>query len=133
MEFSSTPMLWIQLAIAAGIILVTATQLTKSADVIAFKTGLGRSFVGVILLATATSLPELGTGISSVRLVGGESGANLAAGDAFGSNIFNLMIIGVLDLIWRKGSILRELNASPSIVGLLGILVIGFAGIDNGA
>ena len=123
-------MLWIQLAIAAGIILVTATQLTKSADVIAFKTGLGRSFVGVILLATATSLPELGTGISSVRLVGGESGANLAAGDAFGSNIFNLMIIGVLDLIWRKGSILRELNASPSIVGLLGILVIGFAAVS---
>ena len=79
-------MLWGQLAILAGVILVSATQLAKSADIIAFKTGLGRSFVGVVLLATATSLPELGTGISSVTVIGGPSGADLAAGDAFGSN-----------------------------------------------
>ncbi len=103
MDLSSLPLLWTQLAILAVIILVAATQLTKSADVIAFKTGLGRSFVGVVLLATATSLPELGTGISSVAVIGGNSGADLAAGDAFGSNIFNLLIIGILDLLWRKG------------------------------
>ena len=62
-------MLWAQLAILAGVILVSATQLAKSADIIAFKTGLRRSFVGVVLLATATSLPELGTGISSVTVI----------------------------------------------------------------
>ena len=130
MELSSTPMLWLQLAIAAAVILGIAAQLTKSADIIAFKTGLGRSFIGVVLLATATSLPELGTGISSVTLIGGAAGANLAAGDAFGSNIFNLMIIGILDLLWRKGSIFQGLSSSPAIVGLLGILVIGCAAVS---
>ena len=130
MDLSSTPILWLQLAVAAAIILVTATRLTKSADIIAFKTGLGRSFIGVVLLATATSLPELATGVSSVKLVGGAPGANLAAGDAFGSNIFNLMIIGILDLLWRRGSILQSVGSSSAIVGLLGILVIGCAAIS---
>lgn len=128
MDLSSLPLLWAQLAILAVIILVAATQLTKSADVIAFKTGLGRSFVGVVLLATATSLPELGTGISSVTVIGGNSGADLAAGDAFGSNIFNLLIIGILDLLWRKGSILATLGSSVALVGLLGSIVILIAG-----
>ncbi|MEC9321365.1 MAG: sodium:calcium antiporter, partial [Chloroflexota bacterium] len=128
MDLSSLPMLWGQLAILAGVILVSATQLAKSADIIAFKTGLGRSFVGVVLLATATSLPELGTGISSVTIIGGASGADLAAGDAFGSNLFNLLIIGILDLLWRRGSILATLGSSVALVGLLGAGVIVIAG-----
>ena len=128
MDFSSLPTLWAQLAILAGVILVSATQLAKSADIIAFKTGLGRSFVGVVLLATATSLPELGTGISSVTVIGGPSGADLAAGDAFGSNLFNLLIIGILDLLWRRGSILATLGSSVALVGLLGAGVIVIAG-----
>ena len=56
----SLPLLWLLLAVAAAIILVASNFLAKSADVIAFKTGLGRAFIGVLLLATATSLPELG-------------------------------------------------------------------------
>ena len=81
MDFSSLPVLWTTLAVLAAVILIAATQLAKSADIIAFKTGLGRSFIGVVLLATATSLPELGTGVSAVTMIGGPEGANLAAGD----------------------------------------------------
>ena len=120
-------MLWVQLSLSAAIILIAATQLTKNADVIAFKTGLGRSFVGVVLLATATSLPELGTGVSAVTLIGGTDGANLAAGDAFGSNLFNLLIIGIIDLLWRNGSIFSGLGIRVALVGVLGVLVIGGA------
>ena len=74
--------LWILLGVAAAIILGASLFLAKSADVIAIKTGLGRSFVGVVLLATATSLPELGTGISAVTVVGEP---DLALGGAFGA------------------------------------------------
>ena len=122
-------MLWLQLAIAAAVILGIATQLTKSADIIAFKTGLGRSFIGVVLLATATSLPELGTGISSVTLIGGAAGANLAAGDAFGSNIFNLMIIGLLDILWFNRYILNHVGMTSVIIGTLGIVVMSLASV----
>ena len=71
---------WLQLIVAAIIILFSSKYLAKSADVIAEKTGLGRSFVGVVLLATATSLPELGTGINAVANL---NAPNLAAGDVF--------------------------------------------------
>ena len=129
MDSLSLPVLWILLAGLAGIILVSATQLTKNADIIAFKTGLGRSFVGVVLLATATSLPELATGVSSVLSVGGSGGADLAAGDAFGSNLFNLLIIGLLDLMWRKGPILSSLGSAPALVGVLSVVLIALGGL----
>ena len=121
-----TSLLWLQLAAAAAIILGASWFLAKSADVIAFKTGLGRSFVGVVLLATATSLPELGTGVSSIALL---DEPDLALGDAFGSNLFNLLIIGLLDLYWRDGPLLNRVGFTSAIVGALGIAVIGIAAL----
>ncbi len=129
MDSLSLPLLWVVLGSLAATILISATQLTKNADIIAFKTGLGRSFVGVVLLATATSLPELATGMSSVLSIGGSGGADLAAGDAFGSNMFNLLIIGLLDLMWRRGPILSSLGSTPALVGVLSIVAISLGGL----
>ena len=119
----SIPALWIQLLAAAGFILFASNFLAKSADVIALKTGLGRSFIGVVLLATATSLPELGTGVSAIALV---DAPDLAVGDAFGSNLFNLFIIGLLDIYWRNHDkpILNSVSVTSIFVGILGIFVI---------
>ena len=117
--------LWIQLVGAALVIFVASNFLAKSADVISLKTGLGRAFVGVVLLATATSLPELATGISAITVV---NEPDLALGDAFGSNLFNLLIIGLLDIYWREGPILRSIGSASILVGVLGIVVISFAG-----
>ena len=119
-------LLWLQLAGAAVVILGASSFLAKSADIIAFKTGLGRAFIGVVLLATATSLPELGTGLASVTYLGDP---DLAAGDAFGSNLFNLLIIGLLDLFWRRGPILTSVSTSSVVVGTLGIVIIAVAGL----
>ena len=119
-------LLWFQLLAAAAIILFASNFLAKSADVIAIKTGLGRSFVGVVLLATATSLPELGLGISAIAWL---DAPDLAAGDAFGSNIFNLLIIGLLDLYWRDGPILNRVGTTSIIIGGLGILMISLAAV----
>ena len=116
--------LWIQLAVAAGAILWAATYMAGAADVIALRTGLGRTFIGVVMLATATSLPELGTGVTSIVVLGEP---DLAAGDAFGSNLFNLLIIGLLDFFWRDGPLLNRVSYSAVLIGALGILVIGVA------
>ena len=105
-------------------ILVVSGFLAKSADVIAFKTGLGRTFVGILLLASATSLPELATGISSVTAVGAP---DLAAGDAFGSNLVNLLIIGLMDIRWRNGPILNSVSINLTLVAVLSILIISIA------
>ncbi|KAA1305916.1 MAG: hypothetical protein EGP03_01345, partial [SAR202 cluster bacterium] len=61
--------------------------------------------------------------------VGGSGGADLAAGDAFGSNLFNLLIIGVLDLMWRRGPILSSLGSAPALVGVLSVVLIALGGI----
>lgn len=119
----SIPALWVQLLAAAGFILLASNFLAKSADIIALRTGLGRSFIGVVLLATATSLPELGTGVSAITLV---DAPDLAVGDAFGSNLFNLFIIGILDIFWRNTGIpiLNSVSLTSVLVGILGILII---------
>ena len=117
-------LLWLQLAVAAAFILGASNYLARSADVIALKTGLGRSFIGVVLLATATSLPEFGTGVSSISLF---NEPDLAAGDAFGSNVFNLLIIGLLDLFWRDGPILTRVSMTSVVVAALGVAVIALA------
>ena len=116
--------LWMQLATAAAVILFSARFMAQAADTIAIRTGLGRGFVGVVMLATATSLPELGTGVSSIVLL---DEPDLAAGDAFGSNLFNLLIIGLLDLFWRDGPLLNRVSITSVVVAALGILAIGFA------
>ena len=108
--------LWVQLGVAAAIIVGASLQLTKSADVIAIKTGLGRSFAGIVLLATATSLPELGTGVSSVAWVGEP---DMAVGSAFGSSLFNLLIIGLLDVLWWNRYLLNHVGMSSVVVGCL--------------
>ena len=112
---------WLQLIIAAAVILFTSKYLAKSADNIATKTGLGRSFIGVVLLATATSLPELGTGINAVSRL---DAPDLAAGDVFGSNIFNLLIVVVLDAYWRNRSFLGSVYKSTWVIASLSISMI---------
>tara|TARA_Y100000590_G_scaffold218535_1_gene247507 strand:+ start:8912 stop:9940 length:1029 start_codon:yes stop_codon:yes gene_type:complete len=122
------PLLWIQLIAAAILILIASKYLVTSSDTIAIKIGLGHTFVGIVLLATATSLPELATGISSITLA---NAPDLAAGAAFGSNIVNLLIIAIADIIWRKGPMLASISRAPVIVAILGIVIIFIASIST--
>jgi cation:H+ antiporter len=59
---------WLLYLFCAGLILFSGTKLSKHGDIIAEKTGLGRTWIGVGLMAVVTSLPELATGISSTAL-----------------------------------------------------------------
>ena len=113
--------LWIIFASTSVIILFSGKFLASSTDTIAVRTGLGHTFVGFVLLATATSIPELATGISSIQLL---DQPDIAAGDVFGSNLFNLLIIGVLDVFWRNEPILRSVADSNTIaIATFGIVV----------
>ena len=123
----STALLWLQLLGAAVLILGGARYLARSSDVIARRTGLGHTFAGIVLLATATSLPELGTGISAISL---QDSPNLAAGSAFGSNLVNIFIIGIADMVWRNGPLLGSVSRAPLLVALLGTGVIGIGAVS---
>jgi len=83
-----------QFAISAVMIVIAGFWLTHFADQIAERTGWGRLLVGSILLAGATSLPELTVDIAAVRA----GMADLAFGDLLGSSLFNLLILAIIDL-----------------------------------
>jgi len=107
-------MLWVQFIVCAALIVVVGSLLSRYADILAEKTGLGRSWAGAVLLAGATSLPELATGTSAVLVIGD---VNLAAGGVLGSCLFNLLLLALLDIangrqpLFRSASIGHILSA----------------------
>lgn len=116
-------MVWIEFLISAGLIVFAAMQLAKYGDVIAVRTRLGGMFIGVLLLAGATSLPEVLTTISAVS----QGVPNLAAGNLLGSNIFNMFLLAILDLVHHKERILRKAALKHALSGSLAIFMIGLA------
>ena len=115
-------MLWIQFVICVVIVVAASSRLSRYADVIAEKTGLGRAWVGAILLAGVTSLPELVSGVTAVTVL---NAPNLAIGGIVGSNLFNLTLIAVMDVAYQPGSILSRAQDGHILSGGLGILLMG--------
>jgi cation:H+ antiporter len=76
----------------------TAIKLSTYANMLSERTALGGMVVGTLLLAGATSLPEVTTSLSAI----GIGKPDLAIGNILGSNLFNLLILAVLDLHFRK-------------------------------
>jgi cation:H+ antiporter len=104
----------VEFAIAALVIIIAGTFLSNFADQIAERTGFGRLLIGSILLAGATSLPELTVDISAVR----NGMADLALGDLMGSSLFNLLILAILDLSSHsKGRMLSRQAARHALSG----------------
>jgi len=124
---SDVAVVWLQFSACAALIAVAGTKLSRYADVIADKTGLSGSWIGLILLATVTSLPELATGISSVTIA---DAPNIAVGDVLGSCVFNLAILVVLDFLHRGESVYRRANQGHILSAAFGIVLIGFTGLN---
>jgi len=116
-------MVWVQFIAASAILVLAAMQLAKYGDIIAIRTKLGGMFVGTLLLAGATSLPELLTTINSLD----QNVPNLAAGNMFGSNMFNMFMLAVLDLTNQNARILRQVAMKHALTAGLAILLIGMA------
>ena len=117
---------WVQFAICLILIGVAGTRLALYADAIAEKTGMGGSWVGVVLLASVTSLPELATGISSVTVAGVP---DIAVGDILGSCVFNLFILAILEMMIRSESIYRKASQGHILSSGFGIILIGIIGL----
>jgi cation:H+ antiporter len=108
------------------VIIIAGTYLSKFADAIAELTGLGRLLVGSVLLAGATSLPELTVDISAVRL----GAVDLAVGDLVGSCLMNLLILALLDLSHHsKGRMLSKQAAAHALSGSVSAALMCIAAI----
>jgi cation:H+ antiporter len=112
-------------AACAALIGIAGPALTYYGDIIARLTGLSRSWIGLVLLATATSLPELFTGISAVTVA---AAPNIAVGDALGSCVFNLVMLVVLDALSRDEPVYRRIDQGHILTAGFGVILIGFVG-----
>jgi cation:H+ antiporter len=118
-------LVWIQLVVCAVAIWFSGVRLSRYGDAIAEKSGASRSWVGLILLATVTSLPELVTGLSAVGLAGTP---DIAVGDALGSCVFNLAILVVVDLVHRQSSPYTRAGRGHVLTAAFGVVLLGAVG-----
>jgi cation:H+ antiporter len=111
------------IALAALVILIAAPFLAQSAADLATQFGLSGGFVGLLLLAITTSLPELAVSAESLRA----GTYDLAVGNLLGSNCFNLFVLFVLDAVEGPGSILALSDPALLIGAVFGILLTALA------
>jgi cation:H+ antiporter len=118
---------WLGFIICTAVIVYSGTRLSKYGDIIAEKTGLGRVWIGIVLMASVTSLPELVTGISSVTYAGVP---DIALGDVLGSCVFNMLIIAVLDARSRIMPISTKAHQGNILAAAFGIFLLSIVAIS---
>ncbi|ERJ11494.1 sodium:calcium antiporter [Haloplasma contractile] len=102
-------MLLIRYLILALLLILASVKASIYIDNLDRKSNISGALIGGLMLAAITSLPELITSISSVIILE-TSNPNLAFGNVFGSNMFNLLVIGVVDLIFIKRFFLDKVS-----------------------
>lgn len=105
---------------AAVAVLIAAPLLVDAADEIAEITGLAETFVGVVALALATTLPELATSTAAVRM----GALDLAVGNLYGSNAMNMSVLVWLDALYTDAPLLETIDISNAVAGLAAMLLM---------
>lgn len=115
-------------AVGAGIIWWAGTRLERLTDAIARRTGLGGAFSGLVLLAVATSLPEVATTVTALLL----GNVELAVHNLLGGVAFQVVVLTIADAV-RRGPLTRFapsfglLIGGVGVIALLGIAIGGLA------
>jgi cation:H+ antiporter len=103
-------------------ILVAGCLLSQTGDAIATQTRIGTSLIGLVLVGFATSLPELSSIIAALRLRRYE----MAVGDIFGTNLFNIALIFLADLAYRgENPVLAMAGPFEAVASLLAVVLTG--------
>lgn len=113
----------LQFAVCTVLIVLSGVRLSRYGDVIAEKTGLGGTWIGVLVMAAVTSLPELVTGASSILVF---DVPDIAAGDVIGSCMFNLLILAFLDFR-NPEPLSARIHQGHVLSAAFGIVMLGLA------
>lgn len=118
-EGRSLTKLIVLIAVVAAGILAAGVTLAQTGAALAEQTGLGLSFFGAVFLAVTTSLPEISTTVALAR----RQQYEMAISGIFGTNIFNVTIIVLVDAIHPGGPVLPEVGRPASVGALIGIVL----------
>ena len=114
-------LVWVKFLFCGALIVYSGSRLSLYGDIIAEKTGLGRTWIGLVLMAMVTSLPELVMGVSAVVLV---NVPNIALGDAIGSCVFNLLLLALLDILHGPEPIFSKADQGHVLSASFGIMLL---------
>lgn len=120
-------LLLLQFLLCAVAIAWGGYTLSRSADRLADLHGWGRGWVGLALLATVTSLPELSSGLSSVLL---HDAPDLAVGNVLGACVVNLTFLVVVDLLHREAPMYRLASDTHLLSAGFGVVMLGFTAMS---
>lgn len=118
---SGTVAIWLEFLACVVVIGVAGARLVRYGDALAALTGMSRSWVGMILLATVTSLPELVTGMSAVTVA---STPDIAVGDALGSTVFNLALLALAEAVYRRGGLYTAVSRNHVLTAGAGVAML---------
>jgi cation:H+ antiporter len=116
-------MTWLIFIASAAVIVMVGTKLSRYGDQIAELTGLGRLWIGVVLMAAATSLPEVFTTVSAAWM----DAPDLAAGDLFGAGLTNMFTLGLIDLLHRQKRVWQQAALGHTLTAALAMVMTGGA------
>ena len=114
---------FLEMILGGAVVVLSGSRLTRLADEMADRLNLGSGWIGLILLATVTSLPELVTGSTAV----GIGNPDLAFAAIFGSCSFNITLIVLLNAIMGGGSVLRRADTAHVLTSSFGAILMGVA------
>lgn len=113
----STGAIWLRLLGTASVVLVGGYTVSTCAEAIVNQTGISGGIVGATLLALATSLPEVSTTWSAVKI----GAYGMAVADILGTNSLEIALLLPADIFYREGPIINQLGADSLFLAALGI------------
>lgn len=118
---------WGAFLLVSAVIVVAGTELARQGDAIAEKTGMGQTWVGMVLVAATTSLPELfiGVGASAVHRL-----PDLALGDVLGSCMFNLLILSLMDLVGGRTPLSARAHQGHALAIGFGVALVALVALE---
>ncbi len=108
---------------ASAVVVFSAIALARAGDVIAARTGLGHLWVGSLLIAGATSLPELVTNVTAVRI----DNPGLAAGNILGANMLNVSNLAIIAAVFGGREIYRRLSKGQEYLAIEAFVLTALA------
>ncbi len=109
---------------SAGIIALSVA-ITYITDIISVRLNLGQGMAGALFLGVATSLPEVASTIALFRI----GNFDIAFGNIIGSDIFNFIIMAVVDILYIKGTVYDFSDPQTVVLMLTGLAALPFTWI----
>lgn len=111
----TVPQIAVRFVLVSIGIVVLSIAITYITDAISLRLHLGQGMAGALFLGIATSLPEAASTVSLLRM----KNVDIAFGNIVGSNIFNFIIMAVVDVLYR-GSVYDFSDPQTVILMLCG-------------